>query len=138
MTAEIAKPGIDMGIIVRDADASLAFYRDLLGLEYDGENPLPVGGVMHRLRCGTSMVKLAQPNATPGTAATPGDVWAHTGYRYLTIWVANLDEVLAECAAAGHPPVSGPFEPAPGVRIALVEDPDGNRVELAQDSRTNE
>ena len=49
MTMQIGKAGVDLGIVVRDLDAMLAFYRDTLGLYHEGQNPVPGGGVMHRL-----------------------------------------------------------------------------------------
>jgi catechol-2,3-dioxygenase len=34
-----AKRSVDIGIVVRDAEASLALYRDVLGLEHTGRSP---------------------------------------------------------------------------------------------------
>ena len=41
----------------------------------------------------------------------------------------DFDGLVARCEAAGHPIVLGPLQMGP-VRIAMVEDPEGNRVEL--------
>ena len=61
----------------------------------------------------------------------PGELRA-VGYRYLTVQVANIDELVAECARAGCPVPMPVTQAAPGVQFAFVDDPDGNRVELVQ------
>ena len=40
--------------------------------------------------------------------------------------VYNIDAVVADCIAAGHPPTFGPTEIRAGVHVAVVTDPDGN------------
>lgn len=37
---QLAKDSIDLGIVVRDKDAALRFYRDTLGLPQIGEQPV--------------------------------------------------------------------------------------------------
>ena len=71
MSAELGKDSIDLGIVVTDLDASLAFYRDTLGFIDAGEVPIP-GGSMRRLMCGTSTIKLLSPGRTPPAVAPPG------------------------------------------------------------------
>ena len=129
MTAQITKDSIDLGIVVTDIDASLAFYRDLIGLADDGTMPVP-GGMMYRLKCGTSVVKLISPKRPPANAAAPGGIGGANGYRYFTMFVSNLAEIVAECTAAGHTIAVPVTELRPGITIAIVEDPDGNWVEF--------
>ena len=131
-TAATTGAGIDLGIVVTDAEASLAFYRDALGFAVVGSNPLPGGGTMHRLTCGASALKLCAPATAPGAAAPGGDMWAATGLRYFTISVSNIDEVVASLAAAGYAVVREPVDFTPTARIAIVDDPDGNKVEFLQ------
>jgi len=40
---QVTKDSIDLGIIVTDEKAAVSFYRDVLGLEWEGELPLPGG-----------------------------------------------------------------------------------------------
>ncbi len=131
MGVSLAKDSIDLGIVVNDMNASLAFYRDLLGLESAGESPMP-GGTMHRLMCGTSTIKLVSPSKPPPAKAAPGGIPGATGYRYWTMSVSNIDEITGECAEAGVKVVVPVREVRPGVTIAIVEDPDGNWVEFLQ------
>jgi catechol 2,3-dioxygenase-like lactoylglutathione lyase family enzyme len=133
MGLQLTKDSIDLGLVVRDADAALAFYRDVLGLEDLGERAMP-GGTMRRLGCGTSVLKLVSLKKTPDASAPPGGIPGGTGYRYWTISVSNIEEVVAACEAAGRPIAVPVTELAPGITIAIIEDPDGNWVELLKTS----
>ena len=123
-------PGVDVGIVVTNGEAALRFYRDVLGLVLERSLPIPGRGTLHMLRCGDSMVKVAVP-AEPPALTPPADPWARTGFRYLTITVDDIDEVVAACAGAGHPVVVGPIAYG-DARVAMVTDPDGNAVEFLQ------
>ena len=129
MGADLTKDSIDLGIVTTDAAAAVGFYRDVLGFEDQGEMPMP-GGTMHRLACGSSVIKIVSPRNPPPASAPPGGIQGATGYRYWTITVGNLDELVAACEAAGRKVVVPVTELRPGVTIAIVEDPDGNWVEF--------
>ena len=132
MTVVIAKSAIDLGIVMRDAGAMTRFYGETLGLPKEGEMEMPGGVVMHRYQCGETVIKLLAPASTPEASNPPGGLGGGTGIRYLTISVSNLDEAEAECKAAGSNIVISGREIRPGVRICMMEDPDGNWVELLQ------
>jgi lactoylglutathione lyase len=128
MAAKINSDGIEIGIVVRDAETSLAFYRDVLGLEYVGDLTFP-GNHMWRFQAGKSIVKLLAQDPPPQQANPPGDASA-SGLRYFTLFVANMDEVIADIEAADGKIAIPVTEFQPGTRFAMVEDPDGNRIEL--------
>jgi glyoxylase I family protein len=132
MSVQITKPAIDLGIITRDAQPMLAFYCDVLGLEKEGLIPMPSGGDMHRLKAGSSIIKIVQLSRPPAADATPGGIPAATGMRYWTLHINNLQQVVDACSAAGCSIVVPPKTIRAGVTIAIVEDPDGNWVELLQ------
>jgi len=133
MTIALTKDSIDIGIVVKDADAALGFYRDTLGFTDTGSMAMPGGGgTMYRLLCGSTLVKIVAPEAELPATAPPGGIQGAYGYRYWTISVANLDEITDRCAAAGRTVVVKPREIRPGVRISMVEDPDGNWVEFLE------
>ena len=134
MGVELTKDSIDIGIVVRDGEAALKFYRDTLGLEHVADTPMGGNGTMHRLMCGTTMVKVIEYDEAPAAANPVGGIPAASGYRYWTISVSNLDELAAQCAEAGYTVAVEPREIRPGVRIAMIEDPDGNWVELIENS----
>ena len=132
MPVALTKPGIDLGIVTSNGPAMLAFYRDVLGLVFKGEMAMPGGsGTMHRLLCGDSLIKLVVMPSLPAAAA-PGGIQGAAGYRYWTMTVSNLAEMVQACTAAGHKLVFGAREIRPGVRVAMVTDPDGNWVEFLQ------
>ncbi|ARN21445.1 VOC family protein [Piscinibacter gummiphilus] len=130
MGVQLKKQAIDLGIVTTNGPAMLAFYRDVIGLAYLREMPMPGGaGVMHQLMCGDSMVKLVVADSTPDVAPK-GGIQGATGYRYWTITIDNLADVLAKVEAAGHKVVVKARELRPGVQIGIVADPDGNWVEF--------
>lgn len=131
MGANLTKDSIDLGIVAKDGPALVAFYRDVLGFEDQGEMPMP-GGSMHRLAAGTSIIKIVCPRSTPAASSPPGGIQGATGYRYWTITVSNLTELVGACEAGGHKVVVPVTELRPGITIAIVEDPDGNWVEFLQ------
>ena len=136
MVVRLAKRSIDFGIVITNSDASLAFYCGLLGLEHRNDIPLPGewSGVMHIVVCGDSLIKLVRLSDPPdGRPVEATRLEAATGYRYWTILVKNLDEILEACRAAkvtlAIPTVT---VPETGGRFTLITDPDGNLVELLE------
>ena len=121
-----------LGIITKDPEKMLAFYRDTLGLELIGELPMPGGGTMYRLNCGTSVIKIVVHGKEPAAVAVPGGIAGATGYRYWTITVDNIEQSVKACEDAGYKITVPVTEFRPGVTISMIEDPDGNWVELLQ------
>ena len=132
MPIAITKDSIDLGLITKDADALVKFYRDTLGLELEGEMQMPGGGHMTRLKCGTTTLKIVVNGKEPKALAPPGGIRGATGFRYFTISVSNLAEVTEECRVAGYTVPVPATEIRPGVSISMIADPDGNWVELLQ------
>ena len=132
MPLNVTKDSVDLGIVTKDSDALLKFYRDTLGLEQEGEMAMPGGGQMTRLKCGTTTVKIVVNGKEPAAVAAPGGLGGATGYRYFTISVDNLAEATEECKLAGYKVAVPPTEIRAGVTISMIEDPDGNWVELLQ------
>ncbi len=107
-----------VGIPTDDRGASIAFFRDLIGLEVIPheieDNPL----VWTRAEDG-SMVHLIEPRN--GNSA---------GF-HVALQVDDIDAALETVKEAGIEITSGPGERANGQRYFFIEDPDGNRIELA-------
>lgn len=133
MPVQLAKSAVDLGIVISDSERSLAFYCGLLGLDHVADMPMPVGGTgtMHRVQCGDSLLKLVCYETRP-PAAAGGGIQGALGYRYLTLLVSNLDEMMQECADAGVTVAVPITDLRPGVRIGMVEDPDGHWVEFVE------
>ena len=126
-----AKNSLDLGILVSDIKTSLEFYRDFLGLEYMGETPVWFG-TMYRLRFGTSDFKIIQPNTIPPKG--PIGLESQLGFRYVTFVIQDLTAVCKELQSKGIEFFLTEKEIRPGVRIAMVKDPDGNIVEFVERS----
>ena len=132
MALTIRKPAIDIGIITRRPDAMMAFYHELLGLPLEATIPMPGGGTMRRLKVGDTVVKIIDTDPEPPADGVPGGIRAATGYRYWTIHIADIAAAVDAIKDAGHKVLLGPKVIREGVTIAMVEDPDGNWVELLE------
>jgi catechol 2,3-dioxygenase-like lactoylglutathione lyase family enzyme len=124
-----AKDSIDLGVVVSDIQASLNFYQNILGLEFVGSVPLWFG-TMHRLRFGTSDFKLIEPQKVPPAGIS--GLEKQIGFRYVTFVIENLSELCTDLRKRGIEFVVPEAEIRPGVRIAMVKDPDGNIVEFVE------
>jgi len=136
MTIKLASDSIDLAIVTANPEAMTTFYRDVLGLEDAGQTAARTtpGGVVRQFLCGTTTIKLVTYASPPPARAPGGGPRLATGYRYWAIHVTNLEEVVAACEGAGRPIVVPIKEISPGVRVAIVEDPDGNWVEFLASS----
>jgi glyoxylase I family protein len=147
------RPGVHhSAICVGDLDASLRFYTEGLGLEvlmdrsFDGDWPTLFGARSTRLRSiflgdrarpDSGIVELVQfdagvdqgpePGPEPGPEAGPPT----RGFLLLSFFV-DVDDTLERLASLGHRDVRRIDQPAPGgsVAMAVLEDPDGVRIEL--------
>ncbi len=129
MAISLAKEALDVGIITSNGEKMLAFYRDVLGLAQEPSIPFPGLGTIHRLVCGSSILRIvASENAVENVAG--GAFASRNGIRYLTINISNLDQVVADCKAFGCNIAVDIRELRPGVRCCQLQDPDGNYVEF--------
>jgi lactoylglutathione lyase len=120
---------LEVGLVPRDLQRSLEFYRDVIGLEFDSVIDLGEGRALHMFRVGDGVLKLWESTDVP--AEVPAAEWEQlTGIRWVTFDVDEIDEAVARCVAAGVPVGMPVTEIRPGLRVANVSDPDGNRVEL--------
>ena len=128
MLLELARPTLDVGLVVHDRAAMIRFYATTLGLEPD--DPLDVdGGELLRFLVGASTVKLFCLDAPP--AADDLGWMGALGYRLLTVVVTDLDAVVARAEADGVSVERKTFgEGEAAIPLAFLSDPDGNRVEL--------
>jgi glyoxylase I family protein len=124
----------------RDVEASLAFWRDGLGFEvlmderFDGDWPELFGGSSTELRsiflgepaaseAGVVELVVLDDMVTPPESKTPA-----TGFFLLSLF-ADLHAVLPRLAKLGTGGIPKVIE-VQGVRLVVVDDPNGVRVEL--------
>ncbi|WP_101757576.1 VOC family protein [Oceanicoccus sp. KOV_DT_Chl] len=119
----------EFAVVTTNMDAMRDFYEHILGLEYQSKLEF-AGGYMHRYQFGSSVLKLVAYDTAPTQTAIGGEMKAATGYRYCSLVVSNLKEIIAEVAAAGLS-TSEITEFGDGIAFAFVQDPDGNNIEFA-------
>jgi catechol 2,3-dioxygenase-like lactoylglutathione lyase family enzyme len=121
-----------VGIVVQDLAPMVDFYEGLLGFEHIEDLEMP-NGLMKRFVFGDSGLKLLALDEPRATAGTPGGpTGGISGIRYLTIEVPDVSALVEKCVATGRAVPMPVFEYAPGMPVAMVEDPEGNWVELIQ------
>lgn len=110
-------------ILTADHDVLLGFYTALFGAEQIFRVPEKGQAFYLGLRIGdTDLGLVAKKN--PGTGAAPRIL--------LSISVDDVDETLGRVEALGGSVRSGPDDMPWGQRVAHIQDPDGNPVNLTQ------
>ncbi len=121
-----------------DAEASLAFYRDVLGFEvrldvgYEDLRWITVGPpgqpdtsvVLHPIAADTGI--------TDAERSVIADMVAKGTYAMLLLATDDLDAAFARIEAAGAEVVQEPVDQDYGVRDCAFRDPAGNMVRLQQ------
>ena len=121
-----------------DPDASLAFYRDILGfevrndVEYQGMHWITVGPPDQP---GTSIV-LYPPAASPGVTdderRTIAEMMAKGTYGWIILATADLDGTFERLQAIDADVVQEPTEQPYGVRDCAFRDPAGNLIRIQE------
>ncbi|NNU26306.1 VOC family protein [Isoptericola sediminis] len=119
-----------------DPEASLAFYRDLLGFELVqdvGSGDMRWLTLMSPTQRGVRLV-LAPPAADPGITdderRTIAELMAKGAYQSIILATTDLDATFARVAGAAAEVVSEPAEQPWGVRDCAFRDPAGNMVRI--------
>jgi catechol 2,3-dioxygenase-like lactoylglutathione lyase family enzyme len=123
-----------------DPNASLAFYRDLLGfevrdhVEYNDMHWITVGPAGQP---GTSIV-LTPPGADPGITDEErrviAEMMAKGTYASLLLSADDLDATFAQLQAGDVEIVQEPIDQPYGVRDCALRDPAGNMIRIQQRS----
>jgi catechol 2,3-dioxygenase-like lactoylglutathione lyase family enzyme len=123
-----------------DPDASVAFYRDVLGFEvrmdvgYQGMRWVTVGPPQQP---DTSVV-LHPPAATPGLTddehRTIAELMAKGSFFGVNLATKDLDATFADLEASGTEVVQEPTDQPYGVRDCAFRDPSGNLIRIQERS----
>ncbi len=133
MGTRMAKPALDVGLVTTNAAPLLDFYCEVVGFERLDPLEIPNIGTIHKLACGESILRVMVPAIAPVKDDT-AKFSARSGIRYLTLEVIDIAKAVEAVRACGGRVDLEPFELRPGRQVAQVADPDGNMIELGQDS----
>ncbi len=115
-------------IRVRDLERSIAFYRDVLGLEEAGRQTSPRGNQLAFMldpESGHEIELCFQPGEPD--FKFPEDIF------HIALAVGDLTEVGKRLEARGIPFTDGPHFSERGSALAFIDDPDGYEIELLQE-----
>ena len=101
-----------------------------MGFDKEIEIPFPGIGVVNKLSYGAGYIKILVLETNPSNINPTGDFSTSNGIRYITINLSNLDEILEACKVNNITIINEGIDLRPGVKVALISDPDGNLIEL--------
>jgi lactoylglutathione lyase len=112
---------------VVDLEKTIAFYRDVLGLEEVDRKVSPRGSKLVFLKAPESeeLIEICEYPAS-------GPVIVGPDLTHLAFSVDDVGEFARHAASKGHPLSDGPTETSTGSIIAFVDAPEGYEVEIIQ------
>lgn len=118
---------------ILDADKSLKFYQDILGLKLNRTMDLP-DCTLYFLRDGVSDVEL---ELTHNHTAPEGGYELGKTFGHFAFEIESMDDFTKILESNGIKYTRAPFEIKPGLKIAFINDPDGMAIELIEKTNTN-
>ncbi len=116
-----------VGIKAASGEASVRFYRDILGLE-----------VIDRVKIwgkpfifvGNDTVSIEIEQANPGD--TPSDPSSMTGLNHFSLIVEDIQTLVSHAREKGACVLMDPFHPRPDRLTTFIRDPDGVMIQLIE------
>jgi catechol 2,3-dioxygenase-like lactoylglutathione lyase family enzyme len=121
-----------------DAEASLAFYRDVLGFEvrldvgFGGMRWITVGPVGQPSTAIVLHPPAVDPGITDEERRTIVEMMAKGTYGGVNLATSDLDDTFDRLQACGVEVVQEPIDQPYGVRDCAVRDPAGNLIRIQQ------
>jgi lactoylglutathione lyase len=112
---------------VNDLEKTIAFYKDVLGLEEIRRHKSPRGSELVFLKTPGSE-ELIEICSYPAS----GPVVVGPDLTHLAFEVENLEKFANEAAAKGYPLSDGPTTSSSGSVFAFIDAPEGYEIELIQ------
>jgi predicted enzyme related to lactoylglutathione lyase len=119
----------EVAIVSPNGEALADFYTEVFEAERLETMPSGVGTV-HRVQFPGVVLKVMVPTEAPAPLPATKTFLGLQGVRYLTIGVDDFEGTLARATDRGATVHHGPMELAPGVHLAVLQDPEGNTIEL--------
>ena len=136
-----------VGVVVDDLEAAIAFFVEL-GLELEGEAPVPVEGrwvdrvvgldevrvdiAFVRTPDGHGRLELTKFHPPAATTAEPNAPANTLGIRRIMFAVDDIDDVVARLRAHGAEPVGEMVQYEDAYRLCYVRGPEGIIIALAE------
>jgi len=143
---DFAKSGISVGVVVEDLNKSLDFYLNVIGMVKTGELHVDAAkakelGLSNGNSFDVKVLKLENSDAAPEwklmsfgkKAAHPKQTYVpdDTGIQYVTIYVKSMKPILERIRKQGVKTLGkSPAMLDENRQFVLVQDPDGNFIEL--------
>lgn len=142
---------IDLGVVVTDIEKAAKFYKEALGFEevkgfgvpadfaadagLTAKKPLSIRVFVLGEGANATKIKLMQIEGVTPKKSENQFIHSQTGFRYLTIFVTDTTAAMEKLTKAGVKPIAKtpiqiPEAIAKDTFLTIVQDPDGNLVEL--------
>ncbi len=146
-TGEFSKPIIDLGMVVKDSDRTAQFltnavgFKEVRGFAVTAEQGKKIGlidghattvrvFVLEEVDAATRLKVLSFPES-PGKQADQAYIHSTLGFRYLTLYVKDINRAVERLKQAKVPLLGEtPVELGGGTWLVTCKDPDGNFFEL--------
>ncbi|NLA40911.1 MAG: VOC family protein [Smithella sp.] len=116
-----------VGIKAAASEASVQFYRDILGLEVIDR--VEIWGKQF-IFVGNDTISIEIEQANPGD--TPSDPSSMTGLNHFSLVVEDIRALTDKAREKGADVLMEPFHPRPDRLTTFVRDPDGVLIQLIQ------
>ena len=132
------------GLVVRDLGTSLAFYRDVMGLDVARQYERSGDGISQVIgyedaHLSAAMLDLGDGHKLeliqyihPPSGERPSEERSVLGASHLAFVVSDIDAMFQKLSGSGARMMNPPVELAPGRIACYFQDPDGNWLELLQ------
>lgn len=111
-------------IMVKDMEASIAFYTEILSLPVDRRYKPAENMEIAFLGEGETKLELICNDALKAIEYTDH---VSTGFS-----VESVDDFMAYLKGKGIPVFAGPFEPSPHIKFFYIKDPNGYKIQLVE------
>ena len=144
---EFSKPVIDIGMLVKDSERTAQFltnvvgFKEVRGFSVNAEVGRKIGlvdgypaearvFVLEGTEPATRIKVLSFPKAQ-GKEADQAFIHSTLGFRYLTLYVTDINPILGRLKKAGVATLGQtPMEMGAGTWLVAIKDPDGNFIEF--------
>ncbi|MDD4091495.1 MAG: VOC family protein [Smithellaceae bacterium] len=116
-----------VGLKAASSDASVQFYRDILGLEMIDR--VEIWGKQF-VFVGNDTISIEIEQANPGD--TQADPSAMTGLNHFSLVVEDIHALVEQARKKGACVLMDPFHPRPDRLTTFLRDPDGVMIQLIQ------